>query len=102
MPQLSPDLTQLAMVCLNGPRTSQLVVAPFSNQQLGPRDVWVEGTLASAPAWSPDSTGLAYLAPGADDPGGGFQLWSVGVNAPSRQLTSGLSFDALSPPVWLK
>lgn len=101
-PALSPDGAQLAMICATGPRTSQLVAASFDGQQLGARNVLVDRTLAASPAWAPDGSGLVYFAPGADDPGGGFQLWWVGLNTPPKQLTTGLSFDALSQPVWIK
>lgn len=101
-PVLSPDGTQLAMICATGPRIAQLVVASFDGHRLGAHDVFVDGTLAASPVWAPDGSGLVYFAPGTDDPGGGFQLWWVGVNSPPKQLTSGLSFDALSAPVWLR
>ena len=100
-PTLSPDGTQLAMICMSGARDAQLVVAPFAGAQLGPRQVLVDGTLASAPAWAPDGSGLAYVAPGTDDPGGGFQLWWAPLAGASRQLTSGADLDALSPAAWL-
>lgn len=99
---VSPDGTRLAMICLAGARTARLVVAPFDGHQLGARQVVVEGTLAAAPAWAPDGSGLVYFAPGAGDPGGGFQLWWAPLTGTPRQMTSRLSFDALSPPVWLK
>jgi Tol biopolymer transport system component len=101
-PALSADGTELAMICSTGPRTAQLVVSSFDGHRVGARDVYVDGTLAASPAWAPDGSGLVYFAPGVDDPGGGFQLWWVGVNVPPKQLTTGLSFDALSPPVWLR
>lgn len=100
-PALSRDGTQLAMVCVTGSRLAQVVVAPFDGHQLGERTVLVDGTLAAAPTWAPDGSGVVYFAPGKGDPGGGFQLWWAAMNAPARQLTTGLSFDALSPPVWL-
>ena len=100
-PALPPGGGQLAMICASGPRTSKLVVAPFDGRQLGAPQVLVDGTLASAPAWAPDGSGLVYLAPGPDDPGGGFQLWWAPIGGTPRQLTKGLSFDALSPAVWV-
>ena len=101
-PALSPDGSQLAMVCMNGARDAQLVVAPFDGKALGPRTVLVEGTLATAPAWAPDGSGLAYLAPGADDAGGRFQLWWARPGAAPVQVTRGADLDALSPPAWAR
>lgn len=101
-PALSPSGTQLAMICTSAARDAQLVVAPFASGQLGARQVLVDGTLAAAPSWAPDGSGLAYLAPGADDPGGGFQLWWAPLSGTARQLTSGADLDALSPAAWLK
>ncbi len=100
-PALSPDGTELAMICSSGARTAQLVVAPFDGHQLGAPRVVVDGTLAAAPAWAPDGSGLAYLAPGATDPGGTFQLWWAPLTGAARQMTTGADLDALSAPAWL-
>lgn len=101
-PALSPDGSQLAMICMSSARIAQLVVAPFDGHQLGARQVLVDGNLAAAAAWAPDGSGLAYLAPGVDDPGGGFQLWWAPLAGATRQLTNGADLDALSPPAWLR
>lgn len=101
-PTVSPDGSELAMICATGARIAQLVVAPFDGHQLGPLRVLVDGTLAAGPAWAPDGSGLAYLAPGAADPGGNFQLWWAPLAGAARQLTTGADLDALSTPAWLK
>lgn len=101
-PTLSPDGAQLAMVCMNGARDSRLVVAPFDGRALGQPAMLVDGALATAPAWAPDGSGLAYLAPGADDAGGRFQLWWVRPGAAPVQVTRGADLDALSAPAWAR
>jgi hypothetical protein len=101
-PAVSPDGTRLAMICTSAARVAQLVVAPFDGNQIGARQVVVDGTLAAAPSWAPDGSGLAYLAPGSGDPGGGFQLWWAPLAGAPRQLTNGADLDALSPAAWLK
>lgn len=110
-PALSPSQTMMAMICTpltaNGPSTSEsdLVVATFDAQTgaIGPLRRLVTGTLAAAPAWSPDGSSLVYLAP---EPGDGyFQLWYLkraGTATPSApaMVTSGNDLDATSAPVW--
>lgn len=101
-PTLSPDATELAMICMNGARDAQLVMAPFDGRGLGQRTVLVEGILATAPAWAPDGSGLVFLAPGADDAGGRFQLWWVRPGAAAVQVTRDADLDALSAPAWAR
>jgi len=70
---LSPDGTQIAMVCSHGKQTATLEIAPFNGSALGARQVLQEGGLYASPAWSPDSKALAYFAPTGLS--GHFQLW---------------------------
>ncbi len=72
-PALSPDGTQLAMVCSHGKQTATLEIAPFNGTALGPARVLLEGGLYASPAWSPDGKALAYFAPQGQT--GHFQLW---------------------------
>jgi hypothetical protein len=128
-PALSPDATQLAMICTGGKQTAKLEVAPFTGSGLGPVKVLLDGGLYAAPAWSPDGKALAYFAPvGA---AGHFQLWwlalpvppapsasaspsssaggvsaSIAVPTPTPsppapvQVTQGVDLSATSPPAW--
>lgn len=99
-PALSPDGARLAMICAAGPRDNRLVVAPFDGRALGARVVLVSGTLAASPAWAPDGSGVAYLAPDAADPGGPFQLWWAPAGGQPVQVTRNAALDALSAPAW--
>ena len=76
-PALSPDGTQLAMICREGKQTAKLEVASFNGTALGPARVLVEGALFAAPAWSPDGQALAYFAPSGA--AGHFELWWLAV-----------------------
>jgi WD40-like Beta Propeller Repeat len=121
-PALSPDGTQLAMVCSNGRQTMSLEVATLTGSTLGPPRVLLSGGLFASPAWSPDGKALAYYAPvGA---AGHFQLWylplpAATTPAPSAstsasaaplvfptptpmpiQVTEGVDLNATSPPAW--
>src|SRR5207245_6750128 len=78
-PALSPDGTQLAMICREGKQTAKLEVASFNGTALGPARVLVEGALFAAPAWSPDGQALAYFAPSGA--AGHFELWWLAVPA---------------------
>jgi hypothetical protein len=81
-PALSPDGRQLAMVCSYGKQISYLVIAPWNGSTIGPRTTVINDQLVAQPAWAPDGSGIAYLAPATPD--GPFQLWWVpkGVYAP--------------------
>jgi Tol biopolymer transport system component len=72
-PALSPDGTQLAMVCSHGKQFATLQVAPFNGSALGPSRVLLDGGLYASPVWSPDGKALAYFAPSGL--AGHFQLW---------------------------
>ncbi|MEO6797882.1 MAG: LpqB family beta-propeller domain-containing protein [Candidatus Dormibacter sp.] len=126
-PALSPDKTQLAMICSGGKQSTQLVVAPFNGTTLGAPRVLVKGGLIAQPTWSPDGAGLAYFAPAGV--AGHFELWwvpvgavvplttphaSVTPGAPSStaavsttaapivplQVTEGLDLASTSAPAW--
>src|SRR5436305_7116187 len=127
-PALSPDGTQLAMICTGGKQTAKLEVAPFTGNALGPAKVLLDGRLYAAPAWSPDGKALAYFAPAGA--AGHFQLWYLALPdlAPSAsasatpsagatssvqaspspaptapvpiQVTQGVDLSATSPPAW--
>ena len=124
-PALSPDHTQLAMICTGGKQSTRLEVAPFNGTALGPARLLVDGGLSAQPAWSPDGGGLAYFAPAGV--AGHFELWWVPVGAvvpvatptlaasPGSgkppvattaapivplQVTSGLDLAATSAPAW--
>jgi hypothetical protein len=79
-PALSPDGTQLAMVCSRGKQTTALEIAPFNGTALGPARVLLEGGLYASPAWSPDGKALAYFAPQGVT--GHFQLWYLALPVP--------------------
>jgi dipeptidyl aminopeptidase/acylaminoacyl peptidase len=107
-PALSPDGSEVAMICTGGRQTSALVVAAFQpTGTLGTPTTLVEGVQAGSPAWSPDGRTVAYIAP--DKAQGHFQLWTVAVptitGSPSattpRQVTVDLDLDATSPPAWM-
>lgn len=72
-PALSPDGTQLAMICSEGKQTTRLEVAPFNGVSLGPARVLVEGGLYAQPSWSADGQSLVYYAPSGA--AGHFELW---------------------------
>jgi Tol biopolymer transport system component len=121
-PALSPDGSRVAMMCTGGKQTARLEVASFDGQKLGPREVLVDGQLASVPSWSPDGRSLVYLAPGGVQTR--FQLWYVQLEAPAatpspskpaasgpatpapalrqpRLVTNDLDLDATSAPLWV-
>jgi hypothetical protein len=123
-PALSPDGTQLAMICSHGKQTTSLEVASFNGTTLDTPRVVLDGGLYASPAWSPDGKALAYYAPAG--PAGHFQLWylvlpvaafptasaSTSASALSTQLvfptarptpvqvTEGVDLTATSPPAW--
>jgi len=129
-PALSPDGTQLAMICRGGKQTAKLEVASFNGATLSPARVLAEGALYAAPAWSPDGQALAYFAPSGA--AGHFELWWLAVpvatsptptatsahspspggatssivvpSLPARpvpvQVTQGVDLSATSPPAW--
>jgi len=104
-PAVSPDGGTLAMICASGTglQSTSLVVAPLQGTKLGTAHAVVAKCICGAPAWSADGSGLGYLAPA--DATGHFQLWWIaGASTPRpaapKQVTTGLDFDATSPPAW--
>jgi Tol biopolymer transport system component len=118
-PALSPDGSKLAMVCspVGQANSTQLMVAPFDGQKLGPTTVAAQGFLNS-PTWSPTGTGLLYLSPAAG-PSGYFELYYLPLTssatptqhsphkpspAPTppqpRQVTTENDFDPTASPIW--
>ena len=103
-PTVSPDQKSIAMVCTKGqPQSAELDVAKFdtSAATLGLTPL-VKGELLASPAFSPDGSTIAYLAPIA--PGAAFQLWTVGTTgSPTpRAFTTSLGLDSSSPPIWVR
>jgi hypothetical protein len=78
-PSISPDGHQVAMICTYKKQISQLTLASWDGSNLGPRKAVIADQLVSQPTWAPDGSGIAYLAPGAND--SPFQLWFLPKNA---------------------
>jgi hypothetical protein len=72
-PALSPGGKTLAMICSRKQQISSLVLADFNGSGIGPLRTVVAGQLVAQPAWAPDGSGIAYLAPSQPDQP--FQLW---------------------------
>jgi Tol biopolymer transport system component len=99
-PALSPDGTQLAMICSHGRQTTSLEVASFNGTTLGARRVLADNGLFASPAWSPDGKALAYYAPFG--PAGHFQLWYLAVSptaSPNAAATPSTTAGGSSPPI---
>jgi hypothetical protein len=72
-PSVSPDGTQIAMICTYEKQVSFLTVASWNGSALGPRKILLSNQIVAQPTWAPDGSGIAYLAPGVA--AGPFQLW---------------------------
>lgn len=102
-PAVSPDGSELAVVCTSDTQTARLEMIPLLKGIPGPPKVLIRSCLCASPAWSPDGASLLYLAPA--DATGHFQLWwlanpSAPAPAAPRALTTNLDLDATSPPAW--
>jgi Tol biopolymer transport system component len=102
-PAVSPDGSRVAVICTSDTQTAKLEVIPLRNGVPGAPQMLLNGCLCASPAWSPDGTGLLYLAP--VDATGHFQLWWVNhadtvTPAAPKQVTTHLDFDATSAPAW--
>jgi hypothetical protein len=80
-PALSPDGGQVVMICTYEKQVSYLTIASWNGNTLGPRRNLVTDQIVAQPAWAPDGSGIAYLAPGQLTEGGTFQLWWLGKGA---------------------
>jgi hypothetical protein len=74
-PSLSPDGTQVAMICTYTKQVSYLAIASLNGSTLGPRKVLIKDQMVAQPTWAPDGSGIAYLAPDLGSSAGNFQLW---------------------------
>lgn len=74
-PSLSPDGSQLAMICTYQKQVSYLAIASLSGSSLGPRRILINDQIVAQPTWAPDGSGIAYLSPDLSSPAGNFQLW---------------------------
>ena len=70
---LSPDGTQVAMICTYEKQVSYLTIATWDGSNLGTRQTIISDQLVAQPTWAPDGSGIAYLAPSVA--AGEFQLW---------------------------
>jgi hypothetical protein len=71
---VSPDGTQVAMICTYTKQVSYLTIASLSGSTLGPRKNVITNQMVAQPTWAPDGSGIAYLAPD-NTAAGHFQLW---------------------------
>jgi hypothetical protein len=78
-PSLSPDSHSIAMICTYKKQISYLTIATWNGSSLGPLKTVISDQLVAQPAWAPDGSGIAYLAPGG--PAAPFQLWFLPKNA---------------------
>jgi hypothetical protein len=78
-PSLSPDKTQVAMICTYEKQISYLTIASWNGSGLGLRKNVITNQLVAQPTWAPDGSGIAYLAPAQG--AGPFQLWWLPRNA---------------------
>jgi WD40-like Beta Propeller Repeat len=72
-PSVSPDGTQVAMICTHEKQLSYLTIASWNGSSLGPRTTLISDQMVAQPVWAPDGSGIAYLAPSVGS--GPFQLW---------------------------
>jgi hypothetical protein len=78
-PSVSADGGTIAMICNYGKQLSYLTIASWNGSSLGGLRTLISNQLVAQPAWAPDGSGIAYLAPGGAT--GPFQLWFLPKNA---------------------
>ncbi|HVB13451.1 MAG TPA: hypothetical protein VNH38_01680 [Candidatus Dormibacteraeota bacterium] len=105
-PALSPNGTEIAMVCTNNSlQSTTLQVASWNGTTLGTPVQISAGPLPASPTWSPNGKSVLYLNTLLTDKSSPFQLWwipratSPKPGAP-QQVTEDLNFTATSPPIW--
>jgi len=99
-PAMSPNGTQIAMICTYGQQLSYLTIASWNGKTLGARRVVLKSQMVAQPIWAPDGSGIAYLAPGSPD--GPFQLWwlpKAAYTPPATSPTPSTSPGATPSPV---
>ncbi|HZQ50353.1 MAG TPA: hypothetical protein VFB69_08600 [Candidatus Dormibacteraeota bacterium] len=75
----NPSFKYIAMICTYGAQVSNLVIAPYGGGKIGRLQTVISNQMVAEPTWSPDGTGIAYLAPAiVAEP---FQLWFIPVAA---------------------
>ncbi len=74
-PSISPDGTQVAMICTYQKQVSYLMIASWDGRNMGPRRPVITDQLVAQPTWAPDGSGIAYLAPSLGN--SPFQLWFI-------------------------
>jgi hypothetical protein len=105
-PALSPNGTEIAMVCSNNSlQTTTLEVASWNGTTLGTPVTIANGPLPASPTWSPDGKSVLYLNTLLTDKSSPFQLWWVPKATAKKpgapeQVTTDLNFTATSPPLW--
>jgi len=78
-PALSPDGSQVAMICTYEKQAAGLYIASWNGSTLGPRRAVITDQMVAQPTWAPDGSGIAYFAPSAGAQP--FQLWFLPKNA---------------------
>ena len=98
-PALSPDGKTLAMICTSKQQFAHLVLADFNGSGIGALRTVVSDRLVAQPAWAPDGSGIAYLAPAQSNQP--FQLWwlpRAGYEVPKPGSTPSASPAVSSTP----